>query len=98
MKILSMGLYKPSSFNEKDFLFYLNKPYKFFTMIPENKKISDFFCEMKFKHLILKPICCKGLLLSTIDLLLTNHKQSFMRLDVYEAGVSDHHKMMISVL
>ena len=110
MKILLMGLYKPPSFNEKHFLFHLNNLYNFFctkyenitlignfTMIPENKKLID-SCEMKFEHLILKPICCKGLLLSTIDLLLTNHKQTFMRSDVYETGVSDHHKMMISVL
>ena len=75
MRIILMGLYKPPCFNEKDFLFHLNNPYKFFctkyenitlivnfTMIPENKKLSN-FCEMKFEHLIMKPICCKGLLL-----------------------------------
>ena len=67
-------------------------------MIPENKKFSD-FCEMnKFEPLILKPTCFKGLLPSTIDPLLTNHKQSFMRSDVYETGISVHHKMIISVL
>ena len=49
-------------------------------MLPE-KKLSD-FCEInKFEHLILKPTCFKGLLPSTIDLLLTNHKQKF-----YEIG------------
>ena len=59
-----------------------------FNMIPENKKISD-FCEMnEFEHLLLKPTCFKGLLPSIIDLLLTNHKQSFMRSDVYETGIS----------
>ena len=69
-----------------------------FKMIPENKKLSD-FCEMnKFEHLILKPTCFKGQLPSTIDLLLTNHKQSFMRSDVYETAFSGHHKMIISVL
>ena len=59
-----------------------------FNMIPENKKISD-FCEMnEFEHLLLKPTCFEGLLPSKIDLLLTNHKQSFMRSDVYETGIS----------
>ena len=52
----------------------------------------------KFEHLILKPTCFKGLVPSTIDLLLTNHKQSFMRSDVHETGISDHRKMMMSVL
>ena len=96
-KILLIGLYKPPSFNKKYFLLHLNNAYNFFcttcenitlignfSMIPENKKLSD-FCEInKFEHLILKPICFKGLLPSTIDSLLTNHKQSFMGLDVYE--------------
>ena len=106
-----MGLCKPLSFNEKDFLFHLNNVYNFFSttlenitlmghfnMILENKKLSD-FCEMnKFEHLILKPTCFKGLLPSTIDLLLSNHKQSLMRSDVYETGILDHHKMIMSVL
>ena len=30
MKNLLMGLYKPPSFNEKDFLFHLNNAYNFF--------------------------------------------------------------------
>ena len=111
MKILLMGLYKPPSFNENDFWFHLNNAYKFFcttyenvmlignfNMIPGNKKSSN-FCEMnKFEHLILKPTCFKGLLLCTIDLLSTNHKQSFVKLEVYETGILDHHKMIISVL
>ena len=50
----------------------------------------------KFKHVILKPTCFKGLLTSAIDLLLTYHKQSFMRSD--ETDISDHHKIIISVL
>ena len=112
MKVLLMRLYKLSSFSEKDFLFHLNNAYNFFyaihenitlmddfKMIPENEKLSD-FCEMnKFEHLILKPACFKSLLPSTIDLLLTSHKQSFMGSDVYETGISDHHnKMVMSIL
>ena len=59
-----------------------------FNMILENKKLSD-YCEMnEFGHFILKPTCAKGLLPSTIDLLLASHKQSFMRSDVYETGIS----------
>ena len=56
MKILLMELYKPPSFNEKHFLFDLNNAYNFFctafqnitligkfTIIPENKKLKDFY-------------------------------------------------------
>ena len=78
-----MGLYKPPFFNEKNFLFYLNRAYNFFyptykniiliddfNLIPKNKKVSDFGEEVnKFEHLILKPNCFKALLPSTIDLL-----------------------------
>ena len=102
---------QPPSFIEKDFLFYLNNAYNFFciiyenitligdfNMIPENKSLSD-SCEMnKFEHLILKPTCFKGLLLSTIDLLLSNHKQCFMRLVVYKTCISDQHLMINSIL
>ena len=98
-----MGLYEHLFFKEKQFLLHLNNAYNFFctiyknitlignfNMIPENKKLSD-FCEMNnFKHLIKKLTCFKGPLPSTNYLLLTNHKQSFMRSCVYEKGLSDH--------
>ena len=54
MKILLMSLYKPPSFNQKDFLFGLNNAYNFFcekktliedfNMIPESTKLNN--CEM----------------------------------------------------
>ena len=62
-----------------------------FNMIPENKKLSDFCGMNKFEHLILKLTCFKGLLPSTVDLLLTNYKQSFMKSYVYETGISGYH-------
>ena len=62
-----------------------------FNMIPENKNLTD-FCKMnKFEHLLLKPTCFKSLLPSTIDFLSTDLKQSFVRSDVYETGISDDH-------
>ena len=69
-----------------------------FNIIPESKKSSD-FCEInKLEHLLLKPSCFKDLLSSAIDLSVNDHKESFMSSDVYEAGISDHNKMIISVL
>ena len=52
----------------------------------------------KFEHLILKATCFKDLFPSAIDLILTNHKQKFMKLNVYAIGISDHHKMIFLVL
>ena len=48
--------------------------------------------------MILKPTCFKGLFRSTTELILANHKQSFMKSHVYQTGVSDHYKMIFSVV
>ena len=91
-----MGLYKLYKIFQ-DFLFNSINAYDTFFQA-DNIKLSD-FCQMnKFDHLILKPTCFKGLLPSTIDISLTNNKQSFMRSDVYKKGIRDHHKMIILVL
>ena len=63
-------------------------------MQPENKNLKD-FCDLnQLEHLILKPTCYKGKTPSTIDLIITNHKTSFMKSDTCETGLSDHHKMV----
>ena len=98
MNNLLEDLYKPPSLNEKDFLLDLNNnsfctTYEnitqigHFNMIPENEELNE-----------LKPTCLKGLFPSTIDLILLDHKQSFMKSHVYEAGISDYNKMICSVL
>ena len=111
MKILLMGLYKPPSLNEKDFLLHLSYAYSFFCSIyenitligdinmkPENERLNDFYAMNKIDYFILKPTCFKDVFPSTIDPILINHKQSFMKSDVYEIGISDHQKMIFSVL
>ena len=52
----------------------------------------------QLEHLILKPTCYKGKTPSTIDLIITNHKTSFMKCDTCESGLSDHHEMYIRYL
>ena len=67
-------------------------------MQPGNKTLKD-FCDLnQLEHLILKPTCYKGKTPSTIDLIITNHKTSFMKSDTCETGLSDHHKMVHSFL
>ena len=108
---LLIGLYKPPSVSEKEFLLHLNKAHNFFStkyenitligdfnMQPGNKNLKD-FCDLnQLEHLILKPTCYKGKTPSTIDLITTNRKTSFMKSDTCETGLSDHHKMVHSFL
>ena len=99
MKVLLVSLYKPPPLNEKDFLFHLNNGYNLFCCTYETRKLND-LCEMnKLEHLILKSTCFTSLFPSTIDhLILTNHKQSFMKWDVYETAIWAYQKKISSVL
>ena len=108
---LLIGLNKPPSVSEKEFLFHPNKAHKFFStkyenvtligdfnMQPENKNLKDFYDLNQHEHLILKPTCYKGKIPSAIDLIITNHKTSFMKSDTCETGLSDHHEFVYSFL
>ena len=67
-------------------------------MQPGNKNLKD-FCDLNQpEHLILKPTCYKVKTPSTIDLIITNHKTSFMKSDNCETGLSNHLKMVYSFL
>ena len=52
----------------------------------------------QLEHLISEPTCYKGKTPSTIDLVITNDKTSFMKSDICETRLSDHHKMTYSFL
>ena len=67
-------------------------------MQPGNKNLKDFRDLNQRGHLILKPTCYKGKTPSTIYLIITNHKTSFMKTGTHETGLSDHHKMVYSFL
>ncbi len=58
------------------------------------------FCEMyNLKNLINEPTCYKNPdNPSSIDIILTNRKGSFQNSFALETGLSDHHKMVITVL
>ena len=110
-KFLLIELYKTPSVCEKEFLLRLDKAHNFFStkyenitligdfnMQPGNKNLRD-FCDLnQLEHLILKPTCYKGKTPSTIDLIITNHKTSFMKSDTCETGLSDLNKMVYSLL
>ena len=58
------------------------------------------FCDLyKLQNLITSPTCFKNVLNpSLIDLILTNKIRSFLNNQVIETGLSDHHKMTITVV
>ena len=64
------------------------------------EEIMNEFCEMyNLKNLIREPTCFKSYANpSSIDLILTNKYKSFISSQVVETGLSDHHKLTISVL
>ena len=66
--------------------------------IKENS-MSD-FCELyNFKNLISGPTCFKSVANpSSIDVILTNKSRSFQNSAILETGLSDHHKMVITVM
>ena len=58
------------------------------------------FCEnYTLKKLVKEPTCYKNLEKpSCIDLILTNRNKSFINTSVVESGLSDHHKLILTVL
>ena len=58
------------------------------------------FCDMYgLSNLIRKPTCYKNPIKpSCIDLILTNKEKSFQNSNVYETGLSDFHKLTVTVL
>ena len=77
---------------------------KFHTNGDFKAEISDtnmgFFCAIhKFKSLIKEPTCYKNHDDPTyIDLILTNWIQHFQASSILETGLSDFHKMILTVL
>ena len=64
-----------------------------------DKNMTD-FCDMySLKNLIDEPTCYKSVLNpSSIDVILTNRKRCFHGSMTIETGLSDHHKMTLTVL
>ena len=111
-KILLLGLYRPPSYSENDFLFHFKNSLSYYTTTYENitligdfninpikNKFLNYFNEtFNLKNLINEPTCFKSQTPSMIDVILTNHRSSFMKTAMLETGFSDHHKMIFSIL
>ena len=61
--------------------------------------LSQFRFEINAKHIVKKPTCFKSQSnLSCIDLAITNSSSNFQNTKALSTGLSDFHKMVISVL
>ena len=111
-KWLLLGNYKPPSQNELSFINEIKLSLNFFSSSYENfLLLGDFNLSTKnpnFKNLLNSfdleslikiPTCYKSLSSPTsIDLILTNKKNFFMKSTTFETGMSDFHKLTTTIL
>ena len=70
-----------------------------FNVDPSNDHMVDFLSLFGLKNLITEPTCFKNATNpSCIDLIITNRPKSFQHSKVMETGISDFHKLTITVL
>ena len=50
------------------------------------------------ESLIDSPTCYESINITCIDLILTNKKNHFMKSATFETGLSDHHKLITTIL
>ena len=110
-KILVVGIYRPPSYSENNFLFHLENTlsqdtttYENITSIggfkmnpDENRFLDNFNKTFNLKNSINEPTCFKSQNPSMIELILSNHR-NFMKTVVLEIGILDHYKMIFSIL
>ena len=110
-KWLLLGNYRPPSQNDLSFISELNLALNFFSPIyenfvllgdfnlsTENPNLKNFMCSFDLESLIDSPTCYKSINPTCIDLILTNKKNHFMKSTTFETGLSDHHKLITTIL
>ena len=110
-KWLFLGIYKPHSQNDMEFLNRISliidhylRTYEnilaigYFNLSVDNSHLKAFMQTYEFSRLIKKPICYQSITPSSIDLILTNRKNLFKLSNTFETGLSDHHKLVCTVL
>ena len=108
---LLLGNYRPTSQNDFSFVSELNLALNFFSPVYENfvllgdfnlstesPNLKNFTCSFDLESLINSPNCYKSTNPSCIDLILTNKKNHFMKSARFETGLSDHHKLITTIL
>ena len=69
-----------------------------FNMTLSNPNFNEFIEDHKLSALISEPTCFKTINPTSIDNFLTSKKTYFMNTLTFETGVSDHHKLIGTML
>ena len=106
-----MSNYRPPSQNDLSSISELNLALKFFSAIyekcvllndfnlsTENPNLKNFMYSFHLESLINLPACYKSTNPTCIDLILTNKKNHFMKSASFATGLSDHHKLITTIL
>ena len=110
-KWLVIGIYKPTSYSEDAFIKSLlsritntEKEFEFivllgdFSMTAENTRIEQLLNTFSLESLITSTICFKIVTPTCIDLILTNHKQYFLKSQTLVTGISDFHALTLTIM
>ena len=66
-------------------------------IVRNNTQLQNFCESLLLKYLIKKPTCYKGDTSTGIDHIVTNIPKRFMKSMALETGISDHHKMIMTI-
>ena len=58
--------------------------------------LSDLCYTFSLKSFITGKICFKKTTDTLLDIFLRNRPRSFLKMDIFETGLSDHHKLILS--
>ena len=67
-------------------------------MSTENPNLKNLMCSFDLESLIYSPTCYKSINPTCIDLILANKKNYFMKSTTLETGLSDHTKLITTIL
>ena len=67
-------------------------------MTAENTKVEQLLNKLSLESLITSYACFKSVTPTCIDLILTNHKQYFMKLQTLVTGISDFHVLTLTIM
>ena len=108
---LVIGTYKPPSLSDIPFTSETSNTLTFyrsthdnillmgdFNITPNNPKSSELIADHELCTLIPEPTCFKSINPNCTDNFLTNKKTRFMKTLTFETGVSDHHKIIGTML
>ena len=69
-----------------------------FNAVETDQEVIDFMNLFDLKNLVREPTCLKSSNPRCIDLMLTNRGRNFQQTTAIETGLSDFHKMVVTVL